>query len=94
VTEGDGRPIRLEPRWPVVLTIVSVLLVLAAMSTRTRLFPPWIPYAIGAGLVLPMLAVRPSGGRPRWLLAERVTTILFSVLAEAVMLATLFFLIH
>ena len=92
--EEQDQPIRIEHRGPVVLAILGVLFVLAMLPSRVRLFPTWTPYAIGTGLLLPLVGTWLSGGRPRWLWLERVTTIAFSVLAEALTLTTLFYLIH
>jgi len=86
-------PIRIESRWPVVLTILGVLFVLMLLHTRVRLFPFWFPYAIGIALLLPIAGVWLSGGDTRWLRVERATTLAFSVLMEAVTLTMLLYLI-
>jgi len=90
--EQDQR-LRLEPRWSVVFTILAVLFVLTLLPSLARLLPSWFPYVIGTALVLPMAGIRLSGGHARWLRIERMTIIAFSVLAEAVTLTTLFYLI-
>ena len=87
------QPIRIEPRWPVVLATLAVLCVLTLLPARIRLFPSWFPYAIGMGLLLPMVGVWLSGAQARWLRVERTTTLVFSVLAEAVTLTTVLYLI-
>ncbi len=88
-----AQPIRIEPRWPVVLAVLAVLLVLALLPARIRLFPSWFPYVIGMGLLLPMVVVWLSGAQTRWLRIERTTTLVFSVLAEAVTLTTVLYLV-
>lgn len=87
-----AQPIRIESRWPVVLAIVAVLFVLTLLPARARLVPFWFPYAIGMGLLLPVVLVWLSGAPPRWLRVERTTTLVFSVLAEAVTLTSLLYL--
>ncbi len=86
-------PIRIEPRWPLVLATLAVLCVLTFLPARIRLFPFWFPYVIGAALLLPMVLVWLSGGQPRWLRVERTTTLVFSVLGEAVTLTTVLYLV-
>ena len=66
---------------------------LTLLPARIRLFPSWFPYAIGMGLLLPMVGVWLSGAQTRWLRVERTTTLVFSVLAEAVTLTTVLYLI-
>ena len=92
--EEQDQRIRIEHRGPVVLAVLGVVFVLTMLPSRIRLFPTWTPYAIGTGLLLPLVGTWLSGGRPRWLWLERVTMIAFSVLAEALTLITLFYLIH
>jgi hypothetical protein len=88
-----AQPIRMESRWPVVLAILAVLLVLTLLPARTRLVPFWFPYAVGMALLLPVVGVWLSGAQARWLRVERTTTLVFSVLAEAMTLTTLLYLI-
>jgi hypothetical protein len=61
-----SQPTRIEPRWPVVLTVLVLLMVLTSLQSRIRLLPSWSPYAIGIMLVLPMIGVRLSGGHSGW----------------------------
>lgn len=86
-------PIRHEPRWPVVLTILAVLGLLTLLHTRVRLFPSWAPYTLGIMLLVPIAGVWLSGAEARWLRVERTTTLVFSVLMEAVTLTMLVYLI-
>jgi len=91
--QEPAQPIRHEPRWPVVLAVLAVLLVLTLLPARIRLFPSWFAYAIGIGLLLPMVGVWLSGAQTRWLRIERTTTLVFSVLAEATTLTTVLYLV-
>ncbi len=88
-----ARPIRMEPRWPVVLAILAVLFLLTLLPARVRLLPFWSPYAIGLALLVPIVRVWLSGADTRWLRVERATTLFFSVLTEAVTFTTLLYLV-
>ncbi|MDB6113048.1 MAG: hypothetical protein JWR69_4798 [Pedosphaera sp.] len=88
-----AQPARLEPRWPVALAILAVLFVLTWLSSRARLFPSWVAYAIGIAPLLPIVGVWLSGAQARWLRIERITTLCFSVIAEISTLAMLSFLV-
>jgi hypothetical protein len=70
---------RFEPRWPVALTIVAVVLLLALLPGRLRLFPTWCTYALGAAVLTPMAAVGLTAARARWRRVERAVTLLFFV---------------
>ena len=83
-----------EPRWPVALTIVVALFLLAAIPGRIRLFPAWVPIAAMILVLCPMVAVGLTHARPRWLLLERVITLLFVVLTGVAMIKILAFLVH
>jgi hypothetical protein len=82
-----------EPRWPVVLAILGVLFVLTLLPARVRLLPAWTPYALGSALLVPIAGVWLSGADARWLRVERTTTLVFSLLAEAVTFTTLMYLV-
>ena len=69
---NPARPIaRVEPRWPVALAVLSVLLLFLLLPGRSRLLPTWSGFALGAALILLMAGVRFGGNRPRWLRFER-----------------------
>jgi uncharacterized membrane protein len=87
--EKTAAAIQFEPRWPVALAILLVLALLAVLPGRIRLFPNWYPYLLGGMVLAPMAAVALSAAKPRWLAAERMSTLLFFVLAEAGILVTL-----
>jgi hypothetical protein len=75
---------RLEPRWPVMLTIVAVLLLLALLPERVRLLPTWLPCVVVIVVFAPMAAVRLNAGKARWLRVDRTIMLLFFVFMGAV----------
>ncbi len=88
-----AQPGRVEPRWPVVLAILGVLFVLTLLPARVRLLPSWTPYVLGIALLVPIAGVWLSGADARWLRIERATTLVFSLLAEAITFVTLLYLV-
>ena len=66
-----GSAARVEPRWPLVLAIFTVLLLFSLMPERSRLLPSWSGPAIGFALIVLMIGVRLAGDRARWLRVER-----------------------
>ena len=58
---------RIEPRWPVALTLLAVILLLALLPERVGLFPKWLPYVFGIALIVPMTAIGLTAGKARWL---------------------------
>jgi len=85
---GSGvRPAtRVEPRWPVGLAILAVLVLFSLMPERSRLLPSWSGVVIGAALILMLIGVHLGGDRPRWLRIERSSML---ALASAVLCMTL-----
>jgi len=63
---------RIEPRWPVALTLVGALVLLALLPGRLRLFPGWIPYVLIAIQLVPMTAVTISRRKTEWLRIEAI----------------------
>jgi len=88
VKEATQR-LRFEPRWPVVLTILAVLLLLALLPGPIRLLPMWFTYAVGGVVIVPIAAVGLTSARARWRRAERTVTLLFFVVTAAGSLANL-----
>jgi hypothetical protein len=68
-----------ERRWPVVLSILAVIGLLALLPGRIKLFPPWFPYVIGILEITPIIIVGLTKGRSRWLRIERSITLIFGV---------------
>jgi len=73
----------------VVLAIVTALVLLAAMPERIQLLPLWVTYAVGFGVLIPIVAVGLTAAEPRWLRIERIVTLLFFVVSTAVTLTNL-----
>ena len=73
--------LRVEPRWPVVLAVVAVAVLLTMLPGRVRAFPIWVPYAAGIALIVPMAAITLTTRKARWLRIERTITVLFFVFA-------------
>jgi hypothetical protein len=84
-----GLPTRMEPRWPVAVTALVVLLLLIVLPWRIRVFPVWVSYVGVIALIVPMAAIHLASETPRWLRIERATTLLFCVIAESATLMTL-----
>jgi hypothetical protein len=80
---------RFEPRWPPLLAILVVITLMVLLSSRLRVLPGWFPYVIVAIVFIPMAAVQLTKGGALWLRIERVTTLLFVVLAGVATLAGL-----
>ena len=78
-----------EPRWPVVLTILTVILLLIMLPERIRLLPRWAPYVLGFTVLAPISIVGLTAAKPLWLRVERTFTLLFIVVAGGVTLADL-----
>lgn len=78
-----------EPRWPVVLTILAVILLLALLPGRIRLLPVWCFSVAGIVVLGPIVAVGVTAAKARWLRIERAITLLFVVVAGGATLANL-----
>jgi len=87
--DESHRTLRIEPRWPVVLAIISAVLLLALLPGRLRFLPGWFPYLLGIVLVAPVAAVGLTAGSGRWLRMERAATLLFVLVTGASALAGL-----
>jgi hypothetical protein len=87
--EEPTQPIRIEPRWPVALAILTVVLLLALLPGRLTLFPAWFPYVIAIVVFAPMVAVKLTAAKARWLRVERTITLLFFVFMGVGTLANL-----
>jgi hypothetical protein len=68
---------RIEPRWPVMVTIAVVLLLVSSLPGRIKVLPPWFPCLLALALILPMAALTVSAAKARWLRIESVVTLLF-----------------
>jgi hypothetical protein len=85
---------RFERRWPVALAILTVLLLLALLPGRIRVFPAWFMYVIVIVVLLPMAILPFAGVQSRWARIERWTTVLFFLVAMGGTLGGLTYLIR
>ena len=89
-----AQPRQFEPRWPVMLTIIAVILMLSLLPRYIRLAPTWVTYVLGAVVLTPIAAVGLTSGQARWLRIERTVTMLFFVITAVLILANLINVIH
>jgi hypothetical protein len=80
VTTEPTESLHIEPRWPVILTII-VVFGLTLLPGRVRVFPPWFVIAITVVLIAPMLALPLAPAKQRWLRIEGFVTAGFVLLA-------------
>lgn len=83
-----------EPRWPVALSIVAVMALLAVMPNRVRLLPPWLLYAATAIVLAPIAATAMGPRNPAWPRVERTVIFAFVSVAVIVNMAVLGVLIY
>jgi hypothetical protein len=84
-----AQALRIEPRWPAVLAILAVIFLLTVLRGRVKVFPTWVPYALGIAIIVPMAAVTLTKAKVRWRRVERTGTLLFFILSESAMLVNL-----
>jgi len=70
-----------EQRWPVALAIVAVVLLLALLPDRVRVFPTWLPCLLGIAMIVPMVALSLATAKTPWLRIEGIITVLFVLTA-------------
>jgi hypothetical protein len=80
---------RSEPRWPVVLAILAVIILLVELPGRIRLVPAWVGYVVGVLMLVPIAAVGLASVKTHWLRIERMVTLFFSVIIVAATVANL-----
>ena len=78
-----------EPRWPVALAILVVIILFAALPQRIRLLPALVTYIVGFAVLIPIVAVGLTAAKPRWLRIERTVTLIFVVFSGSVTLINL-----
>jgi len=83
----------IEPRWPVVLTIIAEVFLLGALPGRVRTLPVWGMPALLVATILPMAALAVSTKKARWLRIERILMLLFFFISAFVLLDSLGFLL-
>ncbi|HET9952495.1 MAG TPA: hypothetical protein VFS09_11945 [Candidatus Eisenbacteria bacterium] len=87
---NDPSPtLRIEPRWPVTLTVLFVLLLLELLPARVRLLPRWAPYFIGLLVLAPAVGVSLTRAAAGWRRVERLGTYLFVLATGTATLAVL-----
>ena len=69
--------VRIEPRWPVVLTSIAVLILVLSLPVRVRAFPGWVPYLLIIPLNVPMVALALATDKRRWLAIEHFVMLFF-----------------
>lgn len=79
----------IEPRWPITLTSFAVLVLMNVLPARIRPAPSWVSYVIFIALNAPMVALRLTSAKARWLRIEAVVTSLFVVIVCFLMVADL-----
>lgn len=72
----------LEARWPVMVTVFSVLFVMGVLPGHVHTLPlHWFSFLFGFALITPMAGVALTSGSLTWLRIERSIIILFSIVA-------------
>ncbi len=84
--------LRIEPRWPVALTLLVLLILLTALPNRVRFVPVWFPYLLEMMVLVPMALVPLTHAKARWLRFERTTTLIFCAVVGASLLVSLSYL--
>ena len=75
---GSTQTIHDESRWPPALAILVVLCLLAALPGHVIALPVWVSYLTAFAVIVPMAAVRLTGGSTLWLGIERTMIILLA----------------
>jgi hypothetical protein len=81
-----------EPRWPVAITVIAAIGLLACLPDRVRLMPNWVIYVVGISVLIPILAIALAGAKSSWSRIERgviMSFFLFTILASFFSLADL-----
>jgi len=87
VTGSPGMTARFESRWPAALAVIFVLVLLALLPARLAVMPRWMPYALGAVMLVPLAGVEFSGHASRWLRIERIALLaaaLFGIVTNVI----------
>jgi len=78
-----------ESRWPVGLAAVILLLLLAMLPDRIRLYPAWVTYVAGIVVLTPIAGVGLTSATEWWRRVERVVVLAFVFLVGAATLVNL-----
>jgi hypothetical protein len=79
---------RSESRWPGIIAILVVLVMLEFLPGRLRLMPLWFPYAIAIVLLVPMLGAALTGNAV-FAKIERVAIYFFALISVVLVASTL-----
>lgn len=90
----ESQSSRFEPRWPVALTVGTVVILLSLLPKYIRLMPTWTTYAFGVAVLMPVAIVGLTSAGARWLRIERITILLFFVAMTVLIPANLANLLH
>lgn len=88
VTHEATPTLDLEPRWPMVLTVM-VVFGSTLLPGRVRLFPPWVVLCIVIVLIAPMAGLWLSSAKQQWLRIEGWVTSAFVLYSTVAMLLDL-----
>lgn len=91
---NDTNTVNIEPRWPVVVAIVGVTLLLLILPDSIRLLPVWGTYVLGFVVLAPIIAVGLTRGGPRCLRLERLVTLVFFIIAAVLLVTRLAKILH
>lgn len=86
--------IRVESRWLAGVAVMAVVVLVAILPGRISLYPAWVPYALGAAMIVPMVGAVITAGKGRWEAIERITTVLFFVIVAGGAFPLLFNLVR
>lgn len=71
-----AQPVKLEPRWPIVL-MAALVYASTQLPGRVRVFPRWGLILLIASLIVPMVGVHLAPKQKRWLQIEKVAIAIF-----------------
>jgi hypothetical protein len=91
--EADAASPHIEPRWPVLLTIIVEVFLLGALPGRVKTLPVWGMPVLLVVTILPMAALSVSAKKSRWLRIENIVLLLFLLFSACVLLDSLGFLL-
>jgi hypothetical protein len=83
------RCLAIEPRWPIIVAVVVVVLLLAVLPSRVRVFPAWVPWLTAIVLIVPMAALALNTATGALLRIERIVTAVFLMIAGFGIIAAL-----
>ena len=79
---------QVEPRWPPIVAVLTVLALLEFLPARLRVMPTWFPYVAAIVLLTPMVGVALTHSAV-FVRVERIVTYVFAILAAFVTTLTL-----